>query len=307
MRILVLSGGGFRIAYHVGVLRALHDAGLAYFDLIIGTSAGALVAHIWRAAEQSPELAPDGPMEFLEQLVSTTTEAEAFTRYPWLSVALRLARGKLGIYGHRVLLETIRKRLGPDVRSGAEVCYVRVDTGEEKYAAPSPLTTWASTTIPVLWEPVVDRELEGGAPCVDGGVRKYLPLGRAMDVIAACADPGEEHEIIAVVTSPLDPGEAGPWRNIGGYGLRILGLLGNEIARANTHTHSLLNHLAEEAAGWGHVHTKLDGSPLRHVRLTTIVASEAHGDTIERDPKELQRGYELGKADAARALKARMS
>ncbi|MFH0887478.1 MAG: patatin-like phospholipase family protein [bacterium] len=42
---LVLSGGGARGIAHIGVIKALHDAGIP-IDMISGTSAGALVGSI---------------------------------------------------------------------------------------------------------------------------------------------------------------------------------------------------------------------------------------------------------------------
>ncbi len=39
MRSLVLAGGGMRVAWQAGVVKALHDAGLT-FDHVDGTSGG---------------------------------------------------------------------------------------------------------------------------------------------------------------------------------------------------------------------------------------------------------------------------
>ena len=41
---LVIAGGGFKGAYHVGVWKALREAGVYRFDCVAGTSAGALNA-----------------------------------------------------------------------------------------------------------------------------------------------------------------------------------------------------------------------------------------------------------------------
>ena len=50
---LVLSGGGVRGVAHIGVIQALHEAGI-YPHIIAGTSAGALVGAMY-AGENSPE------------------------------------------------------------------------------------------------------------------------------------------------------------------------------------------------------------------------------------------------------------
>ena len=42
MRGLVLEGGGVKGAYHIGVLKALRETGLADFDGYVGTSIGAV-------------------------------------------------------------------------------------------------------------------------------------------------------------------------------------------------------------------------------------------------------------------------
>jgi NTE family protein len=301
MNIAVLSGGGFKGVRHVGVLHALAAHGWRP-DLLIGTSAGALVAACWIAGDRM--YGPSGGLRLNEELWFAIRKEQAYKEYPWWHVALRVLRKKLGIYGHRVLLDTIREKLGEHLGdgAGAEVCYVRLDSGEAIFAPATDVAVWASTTIPIIWEPVSAAELEGGALCVDGGLREYCPLGRAMDVVAASPDSDAESEIVAVLCSPLTPEWAYRLGDIKDVALRSQEIQGSEIARGDIKTHLLLNHLAEEAAGWGKAHTKLDGSPLRRVRLIVVPPSEPQGGTLERTDELMRWRYELGIKDGTTAL-----
>jgi NTE family protein len=299
MNIAVLSGGGFKGVRHVGVLHALAAHGWRP-DLLIGTSAGALVAACWLAGERL--YGPGGGLRLNKELWFAVTKEQAYTEYSWWQVALRVLRRKLGIFGHRVLLNTIREQLGEHLGNGAgaEVCYVRLDSGEAIFAPATDVAVWASTTIPIIWEPVSAAELEGGALCVDGGLREYCPLGRAMDLTAGSQDA--ENEIVAVLCTPLTPEWVHSFADIKDVALRCQDIQGSEIARGDIHTHLLLNHLAAEAADWGHVHTKLDGSPLRHVRLRVVEPSEPQGGTLERTDELMLWRYELGIKDGTTAM-----
>ena len=114
-RALVLMGGGARTAYQVGVLRAVsrllaqhgHPAQAFPFQVLLGTSAGALNA-TYLASHASGGLAAfDGLASFWQQLRSDQVFRLEALRWPWpnlLTAGLTLMRQ---VRRHRALLDTL--------------------------------------------------------------------------------------------------------------------------------------------------------------------------------------------------------
>lgn len=209
MRALVISGGGSKGAFAVGALKYLMlEKGLE-FDILAGTSTGALIA---------PMIAAKGKdaLGELETEYTTVTTDDILDGAP----AVRVLEGKPSFKGSKPLrkriqshvtkavfdtLKASKKRLAVtavDLRDGRLVYYqtgpaiasddvvVPVESLDQLVNA-----IYASASMPVYMPPV-ENSRPGAArdSYVDGGVREYVPIEIAID---AGAD-----EICCLILSP---------------------------------------------------------------------------------------------------------
>ncbi len=181
---LVVSGGGARGAFAVGAIEVLRERGIR-FDLVSGTSTGALIA---------PLVATD-EVQLLRAIYTSVRTEDVVRRRGALEILLRDA-----IYDSGPLWRLINSFLTPEryaqiVGASADVVLttVNLQTGRLVYWSPKtsgpgggPMARealaramLASASIPVLMPPV--RVREGGDQHVDGGVREVAPLSVAID------------------------------------------------------------------------------------------------------------------------------
>ncbi len=171
-RPFVLSGGGVRGAAHLGVLRALREAGLVP-NAIAGTSAGALVGAMM-ADGRTPE-------ESLE-LVAAELKRSRLVRRP--------APASKRIEGF--LEKTLRRTRFEDLPIPLFVTATNLEQGGQCIFHQGPLipALMASCAIPLVFPPV----LVNGVYCVDGGMSNNLPVDPFADRKAA---------VVAVHVNPL--------------------------------------------------------------------------------------------------------
>jgi NTE family protein len=157
---LALGGGAARGFAHVGVLQVLEENGIRP-DLVVGTSAGSLVAALYASGHGGREL---------QQLAETMDEA-AITDWtlPFFNRGMfrgeALARYVDAQVGHR-LIEQMPVKLGivaTDLASGAGVLFERGDTGT---------AVRASSAVPAVFLPVHI----GSHDFVDGGLVAPVPV-----------------------------------------------------------------------------------------------------------------------------------
>lgn len=182
--VLVLSGGGMKTMAHVGVLRALTEAGLAPAE-VIGTSSGALIAAL---------IAGDLPYDKMVQLVCGIRREDLFVPNKGGLLLKGLgARSVLMPEPARAFLERILpvndfQRLRLPLR----VTAVDVDQGELVVFGTAGRTDCtvteavaASMALPLYFPPVVIA----GRRFADGGLLAVLPLdvaaGAGGDVVVA--------------------------------------------------------------------------------------------------------------------------
>lgn len=169
---LALGGGAVLGFSHLGILEALHDAGIRVHR-IAGTSAGALVAAL--------HAFDVGPARMHELLVPLT----------WRKVS-RFSASSLGLLSNQAITDLLDDELGPvrieDARIPLAIVTADIHTGEAVVLRDGPLAdaVRASTAIPGIYAPVTigDRVL------VDGGIVANVPMRalREMDtdvIIAA--------------------------------------------------------------------------------------------------------------------------
>jgi NTE family protein len=169
---LVLGGGAARGWAHIGVLRALHDAGVKP-DLVCGTSVGALVGAAYAAGE----------LDRFEQWVSGLGISDVVS-FMDLNLASGMLKGEklMGFFRRTFVDRPIEEldlpfgAVATALKSGAEVWLRDGSTVN---------AVRASIALPALFTPV----LHDGLVVVDGGLVNPVPvsLARAMgaDVIIA--------------------------------------------------------------------------------------------------------------------------
>lgn len=157
---LALGGGAARGFAHVGVIQVLEEAGIRP-DLVVGTSAGSLVAAIYasgRTGAQLQQIAQD-----MEEAMLTDWTLPLFSRGVLRGEAL--ARFVNAHVANRPI-ESMVVPLGivaTDLRSGDGILFRRGDTGT---------AVRASSAIPSLFQPVKI----GAREFVDGGLVAPVPV-----------------------------------------------------------------------------------------------------------------------------------
>lgn len=157
---LALGGGAARGFAHIGVIQALEEAGIRP-DLVVGTSAGSVVAALYASGKSGKEL----------QKVAESMEEASFSdwRLPFFKPGVlkgeALARFISGQVGGRQI-QDLPMSLGvvaTDLDSGRGVLFQRGDIAS---------AVRASSAIPALFQPV----LIAGREYVDGGLVAPVPV-----------------------------------------------------------------------------------------------------------------------------------
>ncbi len=181
---LALGGGAARGFAHIGVIQVLEEAGLRP-DLVVGTSAGSLVAALYASGKTGPELAS----------LAQTMDEGAIT--DWSFPGRGLIRGEaLARYvreqtGARTI-EQMRLPLGivaTDLDSGVGILFQRGDAGS---------AVRASSAVPAVFQPV----RIGAREYVDGGLVSPVPVRFARQM-------GAELVIAVDISSPPEGAPTG--------------------------------------------------------------------------------------------------
>ena len=176
---LALGGGAARGFAHIGVIQVLEEAGVRP-DLVVGTSAGSLVAALYAAGRSGAELA---------QLALAMDEG-AIT--DWSFPGRGLIRGDalarfVREHTSGRTIEQMRLPLGivaTDLDTGEPILFQRGDTG---------LAVRASSAVPAVFQPV----RIGNREYVDGGLVSPVPVRFARQM-------GAELVIAVDISTPPD-------------------------------------------------------------------------------------------------------
>ena len=183
---LALGGGAARGFAHVGVIQVLEEAGIRP-DLVVGTSAGSLVAALYASGKNGAQLLR----------VAETMEEAAFTDWTLPIFSRGMLRGEaLARYVNAQLagrlIQDMALPLGivaTDLNSGQGVLFQRGDTGA---------AVRASSAVPALFLPVKIS----GREYVDGGLVSPVPVRYARQM-------GAELVIAVDISSPPEGNQAG--------------------------------------------------------------------------------------------------
>ncbi|MBI5717634.1 MAG: patatin-like phospholipase family protein [Burkholderiales bacterium] len=181
---LALGGGAARGFAHIGVIQVLEEAGIKP-DLVVGTSAGSLVAALYASGRSGQELAA----------TALTMDEGALTDWAFPSRGVirgeALARYVREQTGGRTI-EQMKMPLGivaTDLDSGAPMLFQRGDAG---------IAVRASSAVPAVFQPVKIGERE----YVDGGLVSPVPVRYARQM-------GAEMVIAIDISSPPDGNPTG--------------------------------------------------------------------------------------------------
>jgi len=205
---LVLSGGGAKGAFTVGVVKYLMvELGLN-FDLVVGTSTGALIAPLV-ASQDIANLIHFYENVEQQDILTDRPDLLAFLFSDALNDTKPLERLIHKFFGDRNRYERL-------LQSSTEmfVTVINMQTGEIEYGNqhqdPKPTLLrkiLASACVPVMMPPVKI----GKHQCVDGGVKEIAPFSKAIDegathIVSVTLSPDSEHRepIRKEFTSSMD-------------------------------------------------------------------------------------------------------
>jgi NTE family protein len=200
---LALGGGAARGFAHIGVIQVLEEAGVRP-DLVVGTSAGSLVAALYAAGRNGAELA---------QLALAMDEG-AIT--DWSFPGRGLIRGDAlarFVREHTAgrTIEQMRLPLGivaTDLDTGEPILFQRGDTG---------LAVRASSAVPAVFQPV----RIGNREYVDGGLVSPVPVRFARQM-------GAELVVAVDISTPPD---GAPTSDLFRMLLQTFSIMGKSINR----------------------------------------------------------------------------
>jgi NTE family protein len=284
-RALVVSGGGGKGAYSVGVVKALLESGRKY-DVIAGVSVGALIgAHLSMFKPEEQWTNFSGLEDVWTKDVKGTHSiyknwAPGFLTYLW-------SLWKSGLYDMSPLRDILVKRVDLQKlqNSGVEfeVGVVSLQSGEYKSInLSSDLTSnqkavdwiWASCVFPVLFPPV---EING-EQWVDGGARDVIPI---KDVIKYNVT-----HIDAILTSPRTGYMTGVeisnemLKTSLDVGLRCANLLSDEIYTDDINNTCLSNNITLEIFD-PKCEVNKDSFKFDPIEIRTLI-NQGHFETKER-------------------------
>lgn len=187
---LVLGGGGLRGFAHVGVLRALEEAGIKP-DIVVGTSAGAVVGAAYASGLTAAQIESAGRSVDLSSLIDWTLSSGGIMRGAHLASWVDAVTGGRPIEKFPLRFAAV----ATDLQKGQAVLLDRGSPGA---------AIQASAAVPGITVPVP----YGNGHLIDGGVASLVPVrfARAMGadfVIAVdiyCHDAGADGlDTLAVV------------------------------------------------------------------------------------------------------------
>jgi len=204
---LALGGGAARGFAHIGVIQVLEEQGIRP-DLIVGTSAGSLVAAMWASGKSGVELG------------SLALSMDESTLTDWAYPGRGLLRGEavaryVREHTEGRQIETMKTPLGivaTDLLSGEGILFQRGDPG---------LAVRASSAVPAVFQPV----RIAGREYVDGGLVAPIPVQYARQmgaqlVIAVDISAATEEQPTSDAMKMLLQTFAIMGRNLGAYQLR---------------------------------------------------------------------------------------
>lgn len=296
---IVLSGGGAKGAFQVGVLDALITTHGVKPDIAVGTSTGAI---------QALGVAQDDIAGLLKVWTSIKGNSDIYTDRSGL-LGTVIFGGK-GLHNTAPLRKLLKNFADPAKLAASNVNLqlgvVSLQSGEFRTIDKSvpDIDNWvyASCAMPVFFDPL---ETSDKQQWVDGGVKEVTPLGAAMEL--------NPSNILVIRASPVS--KLATTKKYGGLipiGLRSVNILQAEVSRNDLANTGLINDLiaARKAMLAQLLATGISGAaasklllPLdtqiakyRFVPVKVIEPTEDFSDTLEFNPTKIARAINAGRA-----------
>lgn len=200
---LALGGGAARGFAHIGVLQVLEEQGLKP-DLIVGTSAGSVVATLYAAGKSPTELGTMAMTLDESSITDWIFPGRSLLKGEALAKFVRTATAGKQIEGMRLPLGIVATDLG----SGQPILFRRGDPA---------VAVRASSAVPAVFEPVKI----GGREYVDGGAVSPVPVRYAKQMGAEV--------VIAVDISTVPEGQ--PTKGAIDILLQTFNIMGHAISQ----------------------------------------------------------------------------
>ena len=295
---IVLSGGGAKGAFQVGVLDELITNRGVKVDIAVGTSTGSIQA-LATAQDDIPKL--------LDLWLGITKNSDIYVKKP-----LGVVGGIIGansIYDAKGLRKLLKQNAddaklqstGKKLRLGV----VNLGSGEfrsidERVAG---IRNWvyASCAMPVFFDPLKTSD---GAQWVDGGVRDVTPLGTALEL-------NPRGVIVVRAGAKAAPSILKSYNNLIEIGLRAVDILQKEVSANDLANAALINDLiaareaqlrALQAANVDPANQTAILRPLdvklaeyRFAPIRIIAPDKDYLDTLNFDPAKIREAIEAGR------------
>lgn len=296
---IVLSGGGAKGAFQVGVLEELIVHRKVRIDIFAGVSTGAIQAlggaqddipgllDAWLALRSNRDVYREKPLGIVGGLLGANSLYE--TSPIRARIRMFANEAKLKASGRKLLLGVV------NLGTGAFRTIDESVPGIHNWV-------YASSAMPVFFPPLTTSD---GAQWVDGGVRNVTPLDAAMEQ--------KPRAVLVVTTSPMPP-VATPARDYGNLvsiGLRAVSILQSEVVENDTANAALINALiaarAAQAAALRDAGVRgpaakavlapLDAEIARYRFAPIMILSpdKEYSDTLEFDPAKIRAAIAAGR------------
>ena len=231
---IVLSGGGAKGAFQVGVLDALIRDKKVDFDISVGTSTGAI---------QAAAVAQDDIPRLINFWTSIKKPDDIYRKRG--GTLLSIITGQPSLYTTAPLKTLLRQSIDEQkIRATGKrlrIGIVNLTNGEFRVVgenAPN-LADWvyASCAMPFVFPPQESRDALGNdEQWVDGGVRDVTPLDSALN---------ERPRAVLVVraSAPASPAAPKKYGSLVSIGLRAVDILQNEVSTNDLKDVNLINQL----------------------------------------------------------------
>lgn len=304
---IVLSGGGAKGAFQVGVLDELVVQRGVKVDIVAGVSTGAI---------QALGLAQDDVPGLMQRWLRIRGNRDIYTERPLGALGGLL--GEDSIYDTKPLRRLI-KGFADETKlqaSGRKLLLGVVNLGTGQFrtideTVPG-IANWvyASCAMPVFFDPLTTRASAGAKEqWVDGGVRNVTPLDAALEF--------NPRGVIVVRASPKpQPGPVRTFPNLIKIGLRAVDILQSEVSINDTSNAALINDLisareaqlrALQAEGISGAQASLILRPLdlqlaryRFAPIRVIEPDQELSETLEFDPAKIRAAIEAGREAVSR-------
>lgn len=296
---IVLSGGGAKGAFQVGVLDALINKHGVKPAIVVGTSTGAIQA--LAVAQQDI----DGLLDVWKS-IKGNGDIYKERAGPLLSALF----GEKALYDAAPLRRLLKAFAKPDRLSASGIALrlgvVSLQSGEFRTIDESVpgIYNWvyASCAMPTFFDPLQTSDKQ---QWVDGGVRDVTPLGSALEL--------NPSGVIVVRASPMiNPASSKFFEGLVPIGLRSAALLQSEVSRNDLANTALINDMlaardqlftALEASGISGVAASKLLLPLdkqiskyRFAQVRIIEPEKEFSDTLEFNPAKINEAIEAGRA-----------